>query len=480
MFRKIASYSIGLYVTVMIAVVIRVLIKSIVAKTLGKEALGAYAFFANAQDMGISILAFGLINTVAKQVAAASKTKSDYGQIVAAVMALLAGLSILLASIALFLRNQLDWVWVCILISTGPVTLLCIAQSTLRGQFKRNHEFAVVFIGIGLYGVCVISMTMFAPGLKAPVIGVVIANLLTAAIILAYFIRRQPAYWQLARLRQCYVSTKFHHLLHLAAPLWITDILVNLNHRLDLFILEGQLGFLPLAEYAAAFTFVGLLIRPLTILSQMFMVVFAKGFYTDPEKFRRASSLSLASITTLGLVVTVISIPLAPIIFTKEYTLTPTLVAILSLAYVFKSVEALSTALTISQDYPQANRNATIWNTILYLPLAFFLVSRFGVIGAVWSNVFSWAGFALIHALYMRQRLPVHGAYAIRQMLLGAVLYIGTIWIIGVMNASWLILAIVPAYLGLGQLLHLWDLTEIPDLVYRLLPDRFTKGASND
>lgn len=477
MFRRIVGYSVGLYVATLFAALVRVLLKSLVAKVVGKEALGTYAFYTTAQCLGISLLAFGLTRTLTKHVAT-SKEETDYGPVVSAVIVLLVGLSVALAGVAFLLRDHLDWVWVLVLIGIGPATLFQLARATLRGQFDRNREIIAAFLSTGVQGVSVVSMVVVLGDPRAPVIGAVIASLLMAVAAILYFLQRNPAWWKPARLRRCYASTEFRHLLNLAAPLWITDVLAIVGHQADQFIVKGQLGYLHLAEYAAAFTFIGLLSQPLSVLSRTFLVTFASGFYTSVEKYRRVSSFNLACISTLGLAVTVLSIPLVPVIFTEEYRLAPTLVTILSTAFVFKSVEVLNTALTIAQDYPQANRNSKIWTTVLYLPLAFFMVSRFGVVGAAWSNVISWGGYALIHALYMRRRLPMHAAHTFRETILGTILYMGVVWSVWLMNVGWFALLAIPAYLGLGHLLRLWDLNQVPNLARRLLSHRPTESMA--
>jgi O-antigen/teichoic acid export membrane protein len=249
-----------------------------------------------------------------------------------------------------------------------------------------------------------------------------------------------------------------------------------IGHQADQFIVTGELGYLPMAEYAAAFAFVGLLNQPISVLSRIFIVTFASGFYLDVEKYRRASSLNMAFISTLGLAVTVVSIPLTPIIFTDDYKLAPTLAAILSVAFVFKAVEVLNTALTIARDYPAANRDSKIWTTVLYVPLAFVFVWQWGVVGAAWSNVLSWGGYALIHAVYMGRRLPEHAAHTYRETILGTLLYGLVIGLMLWLKLGWLGLILIPLYLVVGHAMRLWDLTEAPGLIRRLLPARLAQA----
>jgi O-antigen/teichoic acid export membrane protein len=209
-------------------------------------------------------------------------------------------------------------------------------------------------------------------------------------------------------------------------------------------------------------------------------VTFANDVYTNTEQYRQISSLNLALISTLGLTISILSTPLTPLLFTNEYHLTPTLVTILSTAFVFKSVEVFNTALTIAKDYTQANRNSKLWSTGLYLPLALFLVLRFDVVGAAWGHVIFWASYALIHALYMRRRLPNHAASALRQMLTATALYVGIIWLVRALSLGWFALLAIPLYWALGQTLHLWDLMLVPTLGRRLLTRRSEIGGADN
>jgi O-antigen/teichoic acid export membrane protein len=467
MFKKIVSYSIGLYAVTIFTALVHVVLKSLIAKIAGKEALGSYAFFTTAQQLGVSICAFGLIRALAKHVAADEESK--YGPVVSVIMVLLIILSTALTGMAFLLHRHLDWIWVLILMGVGPATLFQLARSSLRGQFERNQEILTVLFSICVQGILVALTIKLSPTPQALITSVVVANVITAAAVILYFVQRHPAWWKPTQLYQACTSNEFNNLLGLTTPLWITDVLAIVGHQADQFIVKGQLGYAPLAEYSAAFTFIGLLSHPLSVLSRIFLVTFAGGFYTDVKKYRRVSSLNLALISTLGLTVTVLSFPLTPILFTDEYTLVPTLTTILSMAFVFKSVEVLNTALTIARDYPQANRNSKLWTTALYIPLAFLMVTWFGVTGAAWSYVGSWGGYALIHALYMRRRLPEHAAHTLRVTTIGTMLYVGIAWSTWWLNLGWFALLSIPLYLGLGHLLRLWHLDQIPDLTRRLL-----------
>jgi O-antigen/teichoic acid export membrane protein len=395
---------------------------------------------------------------------------------VVAIMALVTAASAALMAVSFSLRNTLDWIIVFVLVSVGPTTLFSLGRSTLRGQFDRKREIGAAFLAIIAEGVCVALTVLILATPRSPIIGAVIADLVIAGGALAYFIHRKPAWWHPARLRACFTSPGFRDLLALAAPIWIADVMAIIGHQADQFIVTGQLGYLPMAEYAAALTFVGLLNQPISVLARIFIVTFASGFYLDVDKYRRASSLNMAFISTLGLAVTVVSVPLTPIVFTDEYRLAPTLAAILSIAFVFKAVEVLNTALTIARDYPAANRDSKVWSTVLYVPLAFVFVAQWGVIGAAWSNVLSWGAYALIHAAYMGRRLPEHAAHTYRETILGTVLYGLVIGLMLGLKLGWAGLILIPLYLVAGHVIRLWDLNETPGLLRRLLPARLVEA----
>jgi O-antigen/teichoic acid export membrane protein len=212
--------------------------------------------------------------------------------------------------------------------------------------------------------------------------------------------------------------------------------------------------------------------QPITVLSRVFLVAFAGGHYADLDRFKQVTSVNLLLFSLLGFGIALVAFPLTPIVFTAAFTLTPALAVILTTTSVFNSVEAVNSSLTIARDYPQANRDAKLVSLVVYLPLLFVLTARYGVFGAAWSNVASWAAYALAHAVLMRRRLPEHGAHALRTLSLTASLYlcvIGAYWLVG---SPWVIVAALPVYLGLGQLLRLWDVLSLPGLALRLLPAR--------
>ena len=92
----------------------------------------------------------------------------------------------------------------------------------------------------------------------------------------------------------------------------------------------------------------------------------------------------------------------------------------------------------------------------------------------------SWLAYALLHAFYMRRRLPEHSALAMRNFLISTTLYTSTIFAIWYFKSNWLILAAVPVYLLLGQALRLWDLRQLPQLARRLMPERLALSYATE
>ncbi len=447
-----------------------ILMKSLIAKTLGKEALGAYAYYMIVIVLASSLLAFGLKRALAKHIAASAE-EEDFAPILLLLVGLGVGASLLLAALGIALRGLIDWIYVLVVLSVGPLTLFDLARVALRGQFEQWREIGLAVLGVTVQTYSVVLFVLLQSDVHAPVLGLTIANILLAMVVIVYFLQRYRRYWQPGRLWQVSQSSGFHSLLALSGPLWITDILDIAGHQADQLILQGTLGFSAMAEYAAAFTFIGILDQPITVLSRIFLVTFAGGHFADFDQYKRLASLNLAFFSALGFLIVAISGPLTPVLFTRSFTLVPLLVTILSTASIFNSIEVINSSLTIASDYPQANRNAGIWTTAVYIPLTFLLVSRFGVVGAAWSNVASWGGYSLMHAFYMRRLLPQHAAFTFRELGLGSSLYLLGIWSAWMLKSAPATFLILALYLGLGHLLRLWNLAELPGLVRRLMPN---------
>lgn len=472
MLKKVLSYSVWLYAVSLLASLMRIVVKSYIAKTVGKEALGAYAYYMTVINLGSFVLAFGLRRSITKFVVASSG-ENESGPVIVAVMSMGIVASLVMIVAGVLLNNLIDWIYVLALVSVGLFTVYEVARSTLRGQFDQKREIIFAVLAVILQAAAVIGLVSVYPVPQAPVWGLAAANVLLGILIILYFAGRFKHFWNPAQLVQGLQSAPFRGLMLLSTPLWITDVLEILGTQFDQLIVQARLGYIPLAEYAAAFTFIGIMDQPITVMSRVFLVSFAGGYYSDIEQYKKVTSVSMVFYSVLGLLVVSLSAPLTPIIFTKEYTLVPLLVAILSISCIFSSVEVLNSSLTIACDFPQANRNSKIWTTAVYIPLALLLVSRFGVIGAACSYVTSWGGYALTHALYMRRKLPAHAAYTFRELILGTSLYAAVIFAMSLLHNPWLSLLIIPFYLGLGQLLQLWDLTFIPEIIRRLLPKQF-------
>jgi len=471
MFKKVLSYSVGLYVAALVMSGMRIGVKSLIAKTLPKEALGSYAYFNTVLLLGGALLALGLKRTLAKEVAARKEEKS-FTPLVTGVLVFFVAASLILTILAGVLNQKLDWIYVMILIALGPATIFELATATLRGQLDQKREVSALIIAAALQAVCILLLIQLTRSYKAPVWGMAITYILLALGVLLYFGRRYAAEWKPRQVIGFYQSGGFRTLIMLAVPLWAVDILGIMSHQSDQLILRNQLGYSALAEYAVAFTFIGLMDQPITILSRVFLVTFAGGYYNEFSHYRQVTSLNLAFFSILSFGVIAISRPLTPILFTSEYQMVPFLVMILSITNIISSIEVVNSSLTIAVDYPQANRNAKFWTTLFYIPSAIFLVSRFGVYGAAWSNVGSWLGYALLHAFYMRRRLPKHSALAMRSFLISTALYTSAIFAVWYFKSFWLALAAIPVYLLLGQALRLWDLSQLPQLARRLIPER--------
>ncbi len=471
MFKKFVTYSISLYAATIFAAAIGVLIKSLIAKTIGKEALGIYFYFITVTTLGGAVLAFGLGRTLAKYVA--EKRNGEGGEVVGSVLALQAVISVVLAAVGFLTWGHIELVYSLALIAVGPFTFFDLACAVLRGQLDRNREVPAVFLAALLRLMSVWLCVSLIGNIWSPTVGLVLAYLSVAVLSLAYFIWRHPEWWRPRPLIRTYSETAFWTLMGLAAPLWMTDVLAIISDQADRFLVQGQLGYVVLAEYSAAFTLISLIGQPVAVMSRMYLVTFARGFYTEAAKYRRIVAINLAFIPCIALGVVALAEPLTRILFTAEYTLVPTLVAILSIASVTKSAEVMNTAFTIAQDYPQINRNAKIGTTLIYLPTAFFLVRTYGVMGAAWSYVLSWAAYALIHMGFMRRRLPDHAACAFRLTLAGLALYAVVLAAMRFSSLGLFSVLFAPLYLGLGHALRIWDLDEGIELVHRLIPRRF-------
>ena len=412
-----------------------------------------------------------------------ARKKSLFAPLVTGVLTFFVAAWLILTVTAGILHQKLDWIFVLILLAVGPATIFELATSTLRGQFDQKREVAALLIAAVLQAACILLLIQLTHSYQAPVWGLAISYILLGLGVLLYFGRRYAGEWKPAQVLGFYRSGSFRSLILLAAPLWTVDILGILSNQSDQLILRNRLGYSALAEYAAAFTFIGLMDQPITILSRVFLVTFAGGYYNEYNHYRQVTSLNLAFFSILSFGVIAISRPLTPILFTSEYQMVPYLVMILSITNIISSIEVVNSSLTIAVDYPQANRNAKLFTTLVYIPSAILLVSRFGIYGAAWSNVGSWLGYALLHAFYMRKRLPDHSRYAMRSFMISTTLYTGTIFALWYFKSIWLILAAVPVYLLLGQVFRLWDLSQLPQLARRLMPERlalsYVSGAQD-
>lgn len=84
----------------------------------------------------------------------------------------------------------------------------------------------------------------------------------------------------------------------------------------------------------------------------------------------------------------------------------------------------------------------------------------------------------MIHALYMRRRLPGHAALALRKMLVGTLLYGVAAAAIRWSDSAWSFVVVAPAYFCAGQIAGVWDLRQLPRLARNLLRPGSTPAIS--
>jgi O-antigen/teichoic acid export membrane protein len=470
MIRRLVSYSAALYAMVILASVVRVGLRALIAKTAGMEALGAYAFFGTAIVIGTTITAVGLRRSLTKFVVAEGET-AGAGREVSAIMALFVALSLVLWGCGLALRQFVDPVYFFVFIGLGPAVILELARAAFRGQFDQGREILLLASSLVAQALFIGSATLLFDSAQAPLWGAAAASLVVAAAVVGYFLHRYTAAWRFGALAETCRSARFSGLVALSMPIWVFELIGLFSHYADQVILQQSLGYTAMATYAAALTFLGLLDQPLAILSRISLVAFSGSQYTDAEPYQAGTSLNVMAFSVLGLAITALSIPFTPIIFTEEYTSVPTLVAILSVACIFQSAEVFNSSLTIARDFPGVNRDASIVTAVLCLPLAYVLVQSAGVIGAACSYTASWSIYAVVQALLMGRKLPLHAAMTLKLMCASALLYGLAVAAICRMETAWSFVAIAPAFLLAGHVLGIWNLKDVRGLV-RLLQQK--------
>jgi O-antigen/teichoic acid export membrane protein len=474
MFGKFFKYAFAVYMTFLWGSVIGMIIKSLVAKELGKDAFGQYTFMVSLVVVMGSVFTFGLPDVMTKAIA----EKRDYsGVFNRFALTLVLALTIASTLIGVITWGTIEEVYSIALLALGPVTLMPIANAIFRGEIATKHESSYRFLRRVLeLGLMVVFIFVFSQsGNLIPVYAILISWYLASAYVIFLLRRRQlllgPQQF-MATLKQSWLRRN----MSFAGFLWLAGIITILGNQADTLIVGTYLGFTDLGEYGGALLFNTLIGQVIGAMDSIFVSIMAREENRELNRYQNLIGLNVLIVPLFSLALLPFIGFLTPILLDDTYKLVLPLFALMSLMFVFKSVEPVNRAVFISIDRPQGNTQSTILAVVLYLPTLLILVSRWQLAGAAISFVLFWVLYNGIQIYLLKKYLPVHAHISARMTLVSFAIFLIALAAYFVVPDPVLSAALPTLlYVGLGQITGLWDLRQAVRLGRELINRRMQK-----
>ncbi|MHB1950474.1 MAG: lipopolysaccharide biosynthesis protein [Acidiferrobacteraceae bacterium] len=337
------------------------------------------------------------------------------------------------------------------------------ALSYARGKVKRHREAGILLLSSLMTSLFIVIMTVRYRDDRGPIYGQLCGAYVTATLLLAGFLLGRTR--RFAPIRLASVK-KFNRI---AAPVYLSAALFAIAESFDRFVVHRYLGFKIVGEYVFALTFLNIVNKPISLLSRVLLSHFSMlevpgGSREGHAVFDDIIRLNLFLIPTFALAVSGALPATLGLFLTKNYALSFSLFAVISIVVVLKSVELVNSSLLIAKRSPITNVYTQLLTVVVYLPLVLFCAHRFGVFGVAAAMVARWSVMSVAQAIQMRRLgLPTGASLLARSLVsYGAALLLFR-------TAPWLM---VPAYLGLGFALQLWTARDVERVISLTRPQR--------
>jgi O-antigen/teichoic acid export membrane protein len=454
--RRFSNYALGIYFTVFIGSAAGIVIKSLVARELGKESLGMYTYFISLNVISGIVFNLGLPSIITKVIAENQpyqrKLSAFSINLMLAIMALGAILSVVL-------WGRIDPVYSFSLLVLGPSALMPVVTAVFRGELTARDEIIYRLLRriselllILVFVIVLQQKTDFSPLIA----GAVSWYVATALAVWMIFRRGLVAGFQsfVDILREPWLRTN----LILSAALFLGNALTIIGGEVDKLIVGNFLGFADLGEYGAAILFFGLLGQVLEVVSGLYITIFPRDDNKTLPKYNKYTWVNLLCLPLIGLS-TLLAIPfLSPILLGDGFVLVVPIFTLVSFSFVFKGIEMSNQALAIAIDKPYLTMQSTIWGIMIYVPLLYILVSNLGVYGAAIGQSFFWALYSIFQMYLLRKDAPEHMRSCASMLLRTLLVYciaLGVYFMVG--ETVWRYILPIVVYIVLGHVMNIWD-----------------------
>lgn len=463
MYSQILSYSAALYAASYVTAFLSIGLTAILARHLGAEALGEYAFYSIIYSLGQVICSFGLPRTLIKYMA---EGKEDRTNLYTLYFLFSLGLTAVTTMVAVVTAPFASATIVLAIATTGPCVCIGLTTSILRANFEKSKEIGILWATSLLVFCSTLILLVSFPHLDhlIPILGTTIAYAIITVTVLWYFYKFLISpYRDSLNIQHLYKLAK--RLSSFSFPLWTSSIGSHANEHIDQYAVKYLMGSGALGEYYLAIRIFEFLEKPITILSKVLMATFSTPEGKSIDVYKNILNLSHAVFPFLALSAVAATPWLVPLLYTDRFLGVAIIFSVMSIAFAFKGIETVNGIITITQNHPYINQRSQLTALPINTLGLYALVQAFQAMGAATAKGFTRGVYAFLHTYLMKKVLPEQARFSQLTCVKSLLLYLG---VLGGMlwarhPAVWVVGPFL--YLVAGHCLRIWNLGKVVVLV---------------
>lgn len=306
----------------------------------------------------------------------------------------------------------------------GLIYMLLIAQlcQQLFQQFARSIDRMIVYSIAGI--VLTVATALFAFILipHYGVVGFVLSLVLANGITVAYLLVCSSAYRYISlsaiKWRRCKEMLKY------SVPLIPNGIMWWVVSALNRPIMEANLGMHAIGLFAVANKFPSILSMLFAVFSTSWQISVIEEFGKEGfnEFYNKIYRYIVLMLILLFIVITLCSKMLICIFATSDYNDAWIYIPILTLGTVFSAISNMSGTVFSAVKSSKYFFYSSVWGAITAVLLNSILIPYYGLIGAAFSVLISFAVMALSRVLYSSKYIELRNYYSLSIMILLSIL----------------------------------------------------------
>ncbi|MCA9321413.1 MAG: polysaccharide biosynthesis C-terminal domain-containing protein [Planctomycetes bacterium] len=456
MLRKLLAYSAFAFVIQLVTgMLTKVVELFFVADRLDSEELGGYRHFLLVLEVCSGLFVVGMdhslvtfINAKAGRPALFLRLFLVYGLLITAVFGAGAALA----------AGRVDAPTYLALVTVGPFVFFELGKVVFRAKLEKGLEFGFLLFQSLAWSLGCLAILPFWNDPMVPIWCTLLGIIPGACVMARVFVRRARQDGGPALTAQPF-GDEYRELWSNWRPLWIAGLAFLANTHVVNLVVDAKMSREDFGRWSFVLIALTLLHRPVMIVQRATLPIFTAQKEEIPDGFRKLVRLNLVFFPLLSIgVLTVWPLVLRYGTLGEKFGDSWLYLSIPVAVIPVMAVEFLVATSSMALGFPRNNRNAHVVTALVNVPVSWFLILRFGLLGASLSAAFYVVFFAATILRFARHDLPELVKFATRRMVLAllglwvAVALLGwsgrpEVW-------GWLAM---PAFVAWGRVAGLWE-----------------------